>query len=610
MRNPLTRLIFFAAALAMVLVAPPVGATQPPDAVSTYEYTDNMKPKGHSARNVPLANATPGAGIYNSDLAFWGKRAFQGTYEGFRIIDIRSPSRPREIINYAECSPGTTQGNQGDVVVWDDILVRSWNSPATATSTCDGQLVGLGFEGLHVFDISNPREPELVGSVPLDELPNTVTINQPSSAAGTYEATGAQFGPAPTTAGFSGNVVAVNDGVAGAGTPPGTVTDGCEPYTVPAGSIVLVDRGFCGFVVKAAVAQAAGAGAMIVVNNAPGLPITMGGTDPAVTIPSVMVSQADGNTIRAGLPASGTIALNPERGCGSHTATGVPDRRNDRLLIYNSSSAGGICDFFEIVEVPLDAPEDAQLIRRVDSMHTCHDIGVILGDARRAACAGGEGARIFSLDRRDGGSLTNPVLMHHFDIPGVTIGHSASWSWDGEVLIFGHEPGGGAQARCQATSALVDRTLFFYDHEGNQLGTFVHPRPQTATENCTWHNYNVVPTNRGRILVSGNYQSGISVLDFTDPANVSEIAFADPAPLINPDNPAMIEGGGDWASYWYDGEIYESDMTRGLTIWQLKDKAVRGARKLGHLNPQTQETTIELRDRDDDDDDDDDRDDD
>jgi PA domain len=611
MRSAFRRLIFLTAALATVLVVAPAGAAQqPPDAVSTYTWTDNMKPKGHSARNVPLANATPGAGIYNSDLAFWGRHAFQGTYEGFRIVDIRSSSRPREIINYAECSPGTTQGNQGDVVVWDDILVRSWNTPATATSSCDGQLVGEGFEGLHVFDISNPRDPDLVAQVPLDELPNTVTINQPSSAAGTYEATGAAFGPAPTAAGFSGNVVAVNDSVVGAGTPPGTLTDGCEPYTVPAGSIALVDRGFCGFVVKAAIAQAAGAGAMIVANNAPGAPITMGGADPAVTIPSVMVSQADGNTIRGGLPASGTIASNPERGCGSHTATGVPDRRNDRLLVYNSSSAGGICDFFEIIEVPLDDPEDAQLIRRVDSMHTCHDIGVILGDARRAACAGGEGARIFSLDRRDGGSLSNPVLMHHFDIPGVEIGHSAAWSWDGEVLVFGHEPGGGTQARCQASSALVDRTLYFYDHEGNQLGTFVHPRPQTDVENCTWHNYNVVPTSRGRVLVSGNYQSGISVLDFTDPTDVSEIAFADPAPLIDPDPPVGIEGGGDWSAYWYDGEIYESDMTRGLTIWELKDRAVRGARRLGHLNPQTQETTIELRDGDDDDDDDDDRDDD
>ena len=87
-------------------------------------------------------------------------------------------------------------------------------------------------------------------------------------------------------------------------------------------------------------------------------------------------------------------------------------------------------------------------------------------------------------------------------------------------------------------TALVDRTIFFYDHEGNQLGTFVHPNPQTATENCTWHNYNVVPTDKGRIRVSGTYQSGISVLDFTDPANVREIAYADPAPRsIRPTRP-------------------------------------------------------------------------
>jgi PA domain-containing protein len=605
MRSPLTRLIFLAAAVAAILAAPPTGAAQPPDAVSTYTWTDNLEPKGHSARNVPLANATPGAGIYNSDLAFWRDRAFQGTYEGFRIIDIRSSSRPREIINYAECSPGTTQGNQGDVIVWDDILVRSWNSPATATSTCDGQLVGLGFEGLHVFDISNPRDPDLVAQVAMDGLPSLVTIAS-GSAAGTYEAAGAAFGPAPTAAGLSGDIVLANDGV-------GTTTDACEPLVAfPAGAIAVVDRGSCEFGVKALMAQQAGARAVIVANNQPGIPGTMGAgaVGSQVTIPAVQVSQADGITIKAGLPTSGSIARNAEFGCGSHTATGVPDRRNDRLLVYNSSSAGGVCDFFEIVEVPLDDPEDAQVVNRVDSMHTCHDIGVILGDAMRAACAGGEGARIFSLSRRDGASLSNPVLMHHFDIPGVTVGHSASWSWDGEVLIFGHEPGGGTQARCQATSALVDRTLYFYDHEGNQLGTFVHPRPQTATENCTWHNYNVVPTRQGRILVSGNYQSGISVLDFTDPANVSEIAFADPAPLINPDNPLAIEGGGDWSSYWYDGEIYESDMTRGLTIWELEDRAVRGARKLGHLNPQTQETSFELKRGGDDDDDDDDRDDD
>ena len=153
-------------------------------------------------------------------------------------------------------------------------------------------------------------------------------------------------------------------------------------------------------------------------------------------------------------------------------------------------------------------------------------------------------------------------------------------------------PGGGSQARCQATSAEVDRTLFFFDHEGNQLGTFLHPRPQTNLENCTWHNYNVVPTSKGYVLVSSNYQSGISVVDFSDPANAKEIAYADPAPLEDPNPPVGLESGGDWSSYWYDGRIYESDMTRGLIIWNLSDRAVAGARKLGHLNPQTQEFTL------------------
>ena len=597
MRSSSRWLIGLAGAVAAIGAGPSPAAAAPA-AVSTYTFTQNMHPLGHSARNVPLENAAPGAGIYNSDIAFWGRRAYQGTYSGFRIVDVSDPENPVQLNNYEQCSPGTAQGNQGDVIVWGDILVRSWNSPATASSSCDGELVGAGFEGLHVFDISDPSDPDLLGAVPLASfgaLPHTVTINA-GPAAGDYPASGAQWGTPPTLAGLTGAVVAVDDGVVGAGTPPGTVTDGCEPFTVPAGSIALVDRGFCGFVVKAANAEAAGAGAMIVANNAAGAPITMGGVDPALTITAVMVSQANGAAIRAGgLPVSGTIARNPDFGCGSHTATGVPDLANDRLLVYNSSSAGGSCDFFEIVEVPLDDPGSAHKLTSVDSMHTCHDIGVILGDAMRLACAGGGGARIFSIDPADGASLEEPMLMHHFDIPGVTIGHSAAWSWDGEVLVFGHEPGGGVDARCQSTSALVDRTLYFYDHEGNQLGTFVHPRPQTATENCTWHNYNVVPTDKGRILVSGNYQSGISVIDFTDPAHPTEIASADPAPLINPANPAAIEGGGDWSSYWYDGRIYESDMTRGLTIWNLADRAVAGARKLGHLNPQTAERTIPLR---------------
>ena len=223
------------------------------------------------------------------------------------------------------------------------------------------------------------------------------------------------------------------------------------------------------------------------------------------------------------------------------------------------------------------------------ALRSCHDTGVILGNTLKAACAGGNGFTVFSMDPADGGSLELPVFQYTVSVPGVTIGHSAAFTWDGRYIVFGHEPGGGGQARCQATSSTVDKTLFFFDTDtGAQVGAFVNPRPQTATENCTWHNYNVVPTAKGYVLVAAQYQGGISVVDFSNPASAKEIAYADPAPL----SATQLILGGDWSDYWYNGRIYESDITRGLLIWELSDKAVSNVMTLQHLNPQTQEFTI------------------
>jgi hypothetical protein len=36
-------------------------------------------------------------------------------------------------------------------------------------------------------------------------------------------------------------------------------------------------------------------------------------------------------------------------------------------------------------------------------------------------------------------------------------------------------------------------------------------------------------------------------------------------------------------------------MTRGLIIWKLSDKVTAGAMKFDHLNPQTAETSFELK---------------
>jgi PA domain len=62
--------------------------------------------------------------------------------------------------------------------------------------------------------------------------------------------------------------------------------------------VALVSRGTCGFTVKAKNVQNAGAVGMIVYDNVDGAVAGLGGSDPTITIPSVRVTKADGETIR------------------------------------------------------------------------------------------------------------------------------------------------------------------------------------------------------------------------------------------------------------------------------------------------------------------------
>jgi LVIVD repeat len=487
--------IALVAAVAAVL-AVPAGAAAHPSVQNSLGMAGNaaaafmLDPEDHgftATDNMRLRSFLPRPGYAPgdfqtviSDLAFWGDRAYQGTFTGFRIIDVDDPRDPVELIDYRDCapSPPSTSSGQGDVVVWGNILVRSWDANNTnPAATCDGEAVpagtpgapptlGNGFEGLHVFDVSDPGNPDLVASVDLT--------------------------------------------------------------------------------------------------------------------------------------------------CGSHTASGVPDLRNGRLLVYSTPS-NGACDGIDIVEVPLTRPQESEALRfefagpnaAGAEGFACHDTGVILGRAMKASCAGGNGFAVWSLGGKDGGSLDNPRFLYNKSLTAahaVTIGHSAAFSWDGDTIIFGHEPGGGVVPRCIKTGDPITPTLtqtddmksfFFFDTDsGEELGKWTLTRNQTLQENCTLHNYNVVPTSRDDILVHGSYQSGIGVLDFSNPANAREIAYADPAPV----DPNALVLGGDWSTYFYNGTMYESDIDQGLYTWQLKgDRDVDSAVRLRHLNPQTQEFTIGAR---------------
>ncbi|HEY7547834.1 MAG TPA: S8 family serine peptidase, partial [Blastocatellia bacterium] len=155
-----------------------------------------------------------------------------------------------------------------------------------------------------------------------------LTINSPAAIAGKYAAGAAVFTPAPPApSGQTANIVAAIDPADGAGP---LTTDGCSPFTnaaAIAGNIALIDRGTCGFINKVANAQAAGAIGVIIVNNVVGdpIPINMGGTGFTITIPSVLISKADGDAIRAQL-ALGAVNATLGAATGADTVAGFSSR--------------------------------------------------------------------------------------------------------------------------------------------------------------------------------------------------------------------------------------------------------------------------------------------
>jgi hypothetical protein len=134
----------------------------------------------------------------------------------------------------------------------------------------------------------------VTGAVPSTLVPGTPTLrlNGPGSLAGSYLVGLAQFGPALSPSFVGGEVMPLS------GT--GNQLLGCDPFSAlntaaVSGKVALIDRGVCGFAVKTKNAQDAGAIAVIMVNNAAGSPPPgMGGVDPTITVPTVMITQADG----------------------------------------------------------------------------------------------------------------------------------------------------------------------------------------------------------------------------------------------------------------------------------------------------------------------------
>jgi minor extracellular serine protease Vpr len=137
----------------------------------------------------------------------------------------------------------------------------------------------------------------VIGVASYDNAQRSFTVN--GTPYGYNPATGA---PLPPT---SGSLPMARTGT------PTAAADACA--ALPAGSLtgqaVLIRRGTCGFYVKAFNAQAAGAAAVVLYNNAAGaLNPTVAGA-PAITIPTVAITAAQGATLDV-LIAAGPTTLN------------------------------------------------------------------------------------------------------------------------------------------------------------------------------------------------------------------------------------------------------------------------------------------------------------
>jgi hypothetical protein len=191
-------------------------------------------------------------------------------------------------------------------------------------------------------------------------------VTAPASIAGTYQYGDASFGPAVTATNLAGNVVLGTDGV-------GASNDGCEPLTndgAIAGNIALLDRGVCAFTVKVHNAQNAGAtGVLIADNVAANPPPGMSGADPAITIPSVRITLALGNSMKAILPGVVSVGFTPANPNGLQ---GADDAGRPQLYMPDPVQSGSSGSHYDTALSPNALMEPAIN----DSLHAALNLDI------------------------------------------------------------------------------------------------------------------------------------------------------------------------------------------------------------------------------------------
>ena len=244
----------------------------------------------------------------------------------------------------------------------------------------------------------------------------------------------------------------------------------------------------------------------------------------------------------------------------------------------------------DVIKVPVAAPQDARVVNsprvfmdaRTGAINSltnggthgkkgaekpretdqCHDITVYSAIGLAAGACSGNG---IVLDIKD---PVHPKRLDAVNDPNYSYWHSASFSNNGDKVVFTDEWGGGLGARCRANDPNkwgADAIFRLKDDKLTFANYYKMPAAQPDTSNCVAHNGSLVPVPGRDIEVQAWYQGGVSVMDFTDPEHPQEIAYFDRGPI----DPKMLVLGGEWSAYWYNGYIYGSEIARGLDVFEL-----------------------------------------
>ena len=270
----------------------------------------------------------------------------------------------------------------------------------------------------------------------------------------------------------------------------------------------------------------------------------------------------------------------------------------------------------DVIQVPLAAPATAKIVNRPrifadpetgaaaglwkggshgegtqnsNQTNQCHDITVFPDKGLAAGACSGNGILL---------DISDPVNPKRLDAAidkNFAYWHSATFNNDGTMIVFTDEWGGGTSPRCRMTDLLSWGANAVFDIVDGKLvfgGYYKVPAPQTPEENCVAHNGSMIPVPGRDIMVQAWYQGGLSMFDFTDSTNPTEIAYFDRGPY----DPAKLTLAGYWSVYFYNGHLYGSEIARGLDIFKLvptehltqNEIDAAALVKFGEFNPQHQ----------------------